>query len=163
VGGDTNTWDGPLAVSVTLLGEPGPGGVVRRAGAEVGDWLMVTGPLGGSIRGRHLDFVPRVREALELASLVKLHAMIDLSDGLGMDVRRLWGEGGVGAVVEGGRVPRNEGVSLEGALGDGEDFELLFAVSPADGARLEGEGRAVRIGEVVLAGGVWLDRIGTPL
>lgn len=161
VGGDTNTWDGPLAVSVTLLGEPGPGGVVRRCGAEVGDWLMVTGPLGGSIRGRHLDFVPRVREALELASLVKLHAMIDLSDGLGMDLPRLCAESGVGAVVDGAAVPRNEGVTLEGALGDGEDFELLFAVSREDGARLGG--RAVRIGEVVLAGGVWLDRIGTPL
>src|SRR2546421_112609 len=62
VGGDTNTWDGPLAVTVTLFGEPTGAGPVRRSGAEPGDWLLVTGTLGGSILGRHLNFTPRVRE-----------------------------------------------------------------------------------------------------
>jgi thiamine-monophosphate kinase len=89
VGGDTNSWEGPLVVSVTVLGEPGPRGPVRRCGARVGDWLLVTGPLGGSIRGKHLDFTPRVREALRLAESADLHAMIDVSDGLAADVGRL--------------------------------------------------------------------------
>ena len=67
VGGDTNSWDGPLVISVTLLGEATPRGAVRRSGAKPGDWLLVTGPLGGSILGKHLDFTPRVREALAAA------------------------------------------------------------------------------------------------
>src|SRR5262249_8863293 len=62
IGGDTNTWDGKLAISVTLLGQPTPPGPVRRAGAGPGDWLLVTGPMGGSILGRHLNVTPRVRE-----------------------------------------------------------------------------------------------------
>src|SRR5205807_1551314 len=99
VGGDTNTWDGPLVISVTLLGEPGPAGVVRRAGARPGDWLVVTGALGGSLSGKHLDFTPRVREAQALAALVPLRAMIDVSDGLATDVAKLCGESGCGAVL----------------------------------------------------------------
>src|SRR5271165_4360184 len=66
VGGDTNSWDGPLVISITLLGKATPRGTVLRSGARPGDWLVVTGPLGGSILGKHLTFVPRVREALEL-------------------------------------------------------------------------------------------------
>jgi thiamine-monophosphate kinase len=161
VGGDTNTWDGPLVVSVAVLGQPGPGGVIRRSGARAGDWLMVTGPLGGSIQGRHLDFLPRVREALDLASQSAIHAMIDLSDGLAMDLPRLCAESGVGAVIERGLVPCHEGVSFEGAIGDGEDYELLLAVSPEDGAKLAG--KAIRIGQVVEAQGAWLDEVGNPL
>src|SRR5947209_5513269 len=78
VGGDTNSWDGPLVISVTIAGEASGRGPVRRSGAQPGDWLMVTGPLGGSILGRHLTFTPRVREALQLPALVDLHAMIDV-------------------------------------------------------------------------------------
>src|SRR5437660_9167929 len=78
VGGDTNSWDGPLVISVTLLGEPTGRGPVTRGGARPGDWLVVTGPLGGSIRGKHLDFTPRVREAQALHALTELHAMIDV-------------------------------------------------------------------------------------
>ena len=65
-GGDTNTWSGGLVVSVTLLGEPGPQGPILRRGAKPGDWLFVTGPLGGSILGKHLEFTPRIHEALIL-------------------------------------------------------------------------------------------------
>src|SRR5438105_4233594 len=72
VGGDTNSWDGSLVISVTLLGEATGPGPVRRSGARAGDWLMVTGPLGGSILGRHLTFGPRVREAVQLHQLVDL-------------------------------------------------------------------------------------------
>src|SRR5262249_61817252 len=63
VGGDTNSWDGPLVISVTLLGEAVGRGPVRRGGARPGDWLFVTGPLGGGIRRPHLHLPPRVREA----------------------------------------------------------------------------------------------------
>ena len=60
VGGDTNSWDGPLAISVTLFGEPTGRGPVTRSGIWAGDWLLCTGPFGGSIRGHHLDFTPPV-------------------------------------------------------------------------------------------------------
>jgi len=65
-GGDTNSWDGPLAVSITLLGAVTDRGPLCRNGAKPGDRILVTGSFGGSILGRHLDFEPRVREALEL-------------------------------------------------------------------------------------------------
>src|ERR671930_2792736 len=89
VGGDTNSWNGPLVISVTLLGEATAKGPVRRSGARPGDWLLVTGPLGGSIRGKHLTFTPRVHEALGLHAHADLHAMIDISDGLAADVNHL--------------------------------------------------------------------------
>ncbi|MFM9963483.1 MAG: thiamine-phosphate kinase [Planctomycetaceae bacterium] len=144
IGGDTNTWDGPLVISVTLIGEATERGAVRRSGAKPGDWLFVTGPLGGSIRGHHLTFTPRVREALELHRLADLHAMIDLSDGLAADLFHLLDESQVGATLVSDAIPisddarrMNDGrAPLEHALSDGEDFELLFTVSPEDGARL---------------------------
>ncbi len=86
-GGDTNVWQGPTVISVTLLGQVRGAGPVRRSGAQSGDWLMVTGALGGSLRGRHLSFQPRVAEAGELHHRAALHAMIDLSDGLATDLR----------------------------------------------------------------------------
>jgi thiamine-monophosphate kinase len=144
IGGDTNSWDGPLVISVTLLGEATPRGVVRRSGARPGDRLLVTGPLGGSITGKHLDFTPRVREALQLHAAADLHAMIDVSDGLSADVSHLCEESGCGAVLHAEAIPitdaardMNDGLSpLEHALGDGEDFELVFATPPAEARAL---------------------------
>jgi thiamine-monophosphate kinase len=144
VGGDTNSWDGPLVISVTVLGEATARGPVTRGAARPGDWLMVTGPLGGSILGKHLDFTPRVREALRLHEAAELHAMIDVSDGLAADVHHLCEESRCGVVLRAEAVPisdaawtMNDGRSpLEHALGDGEDFELVFAVAPADGEQL---------------------------
>lgn len=160
-GGDTNTWDGWLVISVTLIGEATDRGAVRRSGAKPGDWLFVTGPLGGSIWGHHLTFTPRVREAIELHRRVDLHAMIDLSDGLAADVHHLLDESRVGATLFEEAIPIAESARqmadgrspLEHALHDGEDFELLFAVSPSDGAKLVSLSAAenasvVRIGEV---------------
>jgi thiamine-monophosphate kinase len=172
VGGDTNSWDGPLVISVTVLGEATGRGAVRRSSARPGDWLMVTGPLGGSILGKHLDFTPRVREALALHSAVPLHAMIDISDGLAADVNHLCEESRCGAVLHAERIPitaearsMNDGRSpLEHALGDGEDFELAFAVAPEDGRRLV-ETQPVpsvtleHIGEFVESG-LWLEENG---
>jgi thiamine-monophosphate kinase len=105
VGGDTNSWDGPLVISVTVLGEATERGPVRRSGARPGDWLFVTGPLGGSIRGKHLDFMPRIREALALHAAVPLRAMIDISDGLAADVNHLCEESRCGAVLRGENIP----------------------------------------------------------
>lgn len=144
VGGDTNAWDGPLVISVTALGESDR--PIRRNGAKPGDWLFVTGPLGGSILGHHLDFTPKIREALLLRSFVELHAMIDISDGLSQDLHHILTESRCGGVLEADAIPiadaartlaTNSGKTpLEHALGDGEDFELAFAVSAGDGAKL---------------------------
>jgi thiamine-monophosphate kinase len=171
VGGDTNSWDQPLVVSVTVLGEATERGAVRRRGARPGDWLFVTGPLGGSILGHHLDFTPRVREALALHAAVDLHAMCDISDGLAADLHHILEESGCGAVVHAKAVPvssaakdlsRKTGKSpLEHALGDGEDFELVFAVGAEDGSQLlrQSPVAVTRIGECIDAG-LWLEANG---
>src|ERR1019366_8267057 len=143
-GGDTNTWAGGLVISVTVLGEPGPQGPILRKGAKPGDWLFVTGPLGGSILGKHLDFTPRVREGLLLQQHAKLHAMIDISDGLAADAFHLCEESGCGAVLFADAIPISDAAHqiLDGtsplvhALSDGEDFELAFAVDPFAGEHL---------------------------
>src|SRR5262249_20642683 len=100
--------------------------------------------LGGSIRGHHLDFTPRVREALQLHAAVELHAMIDISDGLAADLGHICDESRCGAVLRAETGPLTDaarggagGTSpLEHALCDGEDYDLLFAVGPDDGRRL---------------------------
>jgi thiamine-monophosphate kinase len=171
-GGDTNSWDGPLVISVTLLGEATERGPVRRGGARPGDWLLVTGPLGGSIGGKHLTFTPRVREALELHRQADLHAMIDISDGLAADVHHLCAESGCGAVLRAEAIPiaadahrMDDGRSpLEHALADGEDFELVLAAAAADGRRLLDEQpipgiQLSHIGACV-EGGLWLEEGG---
>jgi thiamine-monophosphate kinase len=147
VGGDTNVHSGPLVVSVTAFGTPTSRGVVRRSGARPGDWLMVTGAgLGGSLAGKHLDFTPRVPEALRLHELADLHAMMDLSDGVSLDLHRMCEASGVGAVVFYAHVIVAEAAMsaatasgrspIDHALGDGEDFELIFAVSSEAGRDL---------------------------
>jgi thiamine-monophosphate kinase len=143
-GGDTNTWNGPLVVSITLLGEPGPAGPILRSGAKPGDWLLVTGSLGGSILGKQFDFTPRVHETLALQLHSRPHAMIDISDGLAADVGHMAEESGQGFVLFAECIPISEAARqigddlspLDHALGDGEDFELAFTVDPADGQRL---------------------------
>jgi len=146
VGGDTNSWNHPLAISVTVLGEATERGPVLRRGAKPGDWLFVTGPLGGSIRGKHLTVTPRVHEALRLHEAAELHAMIDISDGLAADLAHILEESRCGAVLDAKAIPISADAAelsltsgktpLQHALGDGEDFELLFAVSSADGERV---------------------------
>ncbi len=163
VGGDTNSWNGPLVISVTAFGEADR--PVRRNGAKPGDWLFVTGPLGGSILGHHLDFTPRIAEALKLNEAVDLHAMIDISDGLSADLHHILEESGCGAVLHAEAIPIADAARqmtgktpLERALGDGEDFELVFAVSPADGEKLLRESPVPvwQIGECV-ANGYWIE------
>ncbi|MFO0935362.1 MAG: thiamine-phosphate kinase [Gemmataceae bacterium] len=145
-GGDTNSWHGPLVISITLLGETTARGPVRRNGAKPGDALFVTGPLGGSLLGRHLNPVPRIREALILNEQFHVHAMIDISDGLAADLAHLCEESQCGAILKEAEIPihadgrdrakQTGRTPLEHALHDGEDFELLFAVSAAQGKEL---------------------------
>ena len=134
VGGDTASWDGKLAMTVTILGRSDGIEPVRRSGAKVGDGIYVTGPLGGSILGRHLTFKPRIHLARGLADL-GVTSMIDLSDGLSRDLRHICRESRVGALIDAEAIPvhedaieaRRDGHSpLEHALHDGEDYELLF-------------------------------------
>lgn len=167
IGGDTNTWDGPLVISITLLGEVTGRGPVLRSGAKVGDWLIVTGPLGGSLRGRHLEPTPRIREAIDVHASYTLHAMIDLSDGLAQDLGHILEESHCGAELIAERIPihadarASSGPSpLDRALGDGEDFELLMALPPDDARRLLRDRPAwSHIGQCVEQG-MWLIRDG---
>lgn len=152
VGGDISSTEGPLTITVTALGTPGPAGAVTRSGAQVGDVICVTGALGGSLRGRHLDFMPRIAEALELVRRADVHAMIDLSDGLSTDLSHIADMSGVGVEVRADAVPVSEAAretasesgreALWHALNDGEDYELLFCVAPAKGAELAESGVA---------------------
>ncbi len=129
VGGETSR--GPLLMlSIALTGscleEP-----VLRSGGQPGDRLWVTETLGGSIRGHHLDFTPRVKEAEWLASGFRPTAMMDLSDGLAADLPRLAAASGCGWRIDPETLPCSDGCNAEQAWADGEDYELLFAADPA--------------------------------
>lgn len=136
IGGDTASWTYPLALTVTILGRSAGITPITRAGAKPNDIIYVTGPLGGSILGRHLDFTPRVNEARNLAKNFRIHSMIDLSDGLSRDLRQICEQSHVGAIIDANNVPIHEDATtlfhrdrvapLEHALHDGEDHELLF-------------------------------------
>jgi len=147
-GGDTNTWDGPLVISTTAVGSVPPGVAWRRDGARPGDLLVVSGALGGSLLGRHLAVTPRCREAAAIAGGFTVHAAIDVSDGLALDIGRLMEASGTAAVLDLEAVPihcdavRMAGAEPDGrspldhALGDGEDFELVLAMPPDEARRL---------------------------
>jgi thiamine-monophosphate kinase len=170
-GGDTNTWDGPLVIAITALGEPTARGVLRRDGARPGDCLLVTGRLGGSRLGKHLDFEPRVQEALLLHERYDLHAGMDISDGLTLDLSRLCQASGCGAELDLAAIPLDAAAdawarqlgdgstALEHALADGEDFELLLAADEPTAARLVTEQPLAvpltRIGRCVAEAGLW--------
>jgi thiamine-monophosphate kinase len=137
VGGETSRSPGPAFISVALTGKVEKERLVVRSGGKIGDRLYVTGRLGGSLRGKHLSFVPRLTESRWLTENFKLHAMIDLSDGLGSDLPRLAKASATGFEIDFLALPKNAGCSTEQALTDGEDYELLFAVSTEDSATLE--------------------------
>ncbi len=142
VGGDMHRSRQGLVLSVAIVGEVERELCVYRRGAQAGDFLVVTGALGGSRAGRHLTFTPRVRAGRWLAERRLVSAMIDLSDGLASDLRRLCEASGVGGELQAARVPISDAAkaragagetkrsALERALFDGEDFELLAAVPP---------------------------------
>jgi thiamine-monophosphate kinase len=143
VGGDTNSWDAPTVISITIAARALPDSPpVCRNGARPGDTLWVTGQLGGSILGRHMTFEPRIALAQEIARRLRPHAMMDISDGLALDLGRLVEASGCGAVIEetaavalihpdAARLGAQDGrPGLEHALHDGEDFELLVVLPP---------------------------------
>jgi thiamine-monophosphate kinase len=143
VGGDVTSWKQPLmTVGTTVVSRPAGILPIRRSGAKPGDLLFVTGDLGGSVLGHHLAFIPRVEEARQLAALVTIHAMMDISDGLSTDLNHIARESGVAAEIRADAVPISDDARklakadgrtpLDHALNDGEDFELLLAVEPMD-------------------------------
>jgi thiamine-monophosphate kinase len=137
VGGETSATVGRTVVTVTVVGFVEPKNWIARSGGKVNDDLFVTGELGGSIRGRHLNFVPRIAEARWLARHFKVHAIIDLSDGLGVDLPRLARASKLGFRVEESALPVARGCTTQQAISDGEDYELLFAISPRGRCKLE--------------------------
>ena len=137
VGGETARSPGPAFISVALTGKVERERLVTRSGGKPGDRLYVTGRLGGSLQGKHLSFEPRLAESGWLTQNFKLHAMMDLSDGLASDLPRLAKASGAGFEVDFCALPKNKDCSEEQALTDGEDYELLFAVSHDDGPKLE--------------------------
>jgi thiamine-monophosphate kinase len=159
-GGDTARWEHPLAIDVAIVAVPFPGmRPVVRSGARVADRLYVTGKLGGSLLGRHMTFRPKLAEARQLATSLghRLHAMIDISDGLSLDLWRLCRASKVGAIIEESMLEglahedANAAAMLDGrslidhVLSDGEDYELLLAV---DGPIIDSSAPVYPIGTV---------------
>lgn len=157
VGGETTTLSDGMLLSIALLGTVEKNRCILRSGARAGDAIFVTGELGGSMAGKHLDFEPRLTEARWLATHFTPHAMIDLSDGLAGDLPHILRASGVGAEVLAEAIPISRAARLQArqsretaaecdppaapraktspktpllaALTDGEDFELLFTIA----------------------------------
>jgi len=128
VGGDLSQAK-QLTIDVSMLGIVEKKCLVLRSGAKRGDIIFVTGKLGGSIKGKHLKFIPRLKEARFLVKNFKPNAMIDISDGLSQDLWHILRESNCGAVLYEDLIPLSrEAKGLNDALHSGEDFELLFTV-----------------------------------
>jgi thiamine-monophosphate kinase len=144
VGGETTANPGGTFISVAMLGSVERGKAVLRSGAKAGDAIFVSGELGGSIAGKHLTFEPRVRESQWLVTHFKVHAMLDLSDGLAGDLRHVLRASHAGAELLSSAIPISREAKraakaessgeppLLAALTDGEDFEILFTVTSSD-------------------------------
>lgn len=137
VGGDTVKSD-KIIVNVAMTGEVAKRALVTRGGARAGDQIFVTGPLGRSLQsGWHLWFTPRLAQAQFLVRHFKPSAMIDISDGLAADLGHILEESRAGAVLDQRSLPLRDGATLTDALYDGEDFELLFTLSPGKAEKLQ--------------------------
>lgn len=137
VGGETSATRGPAVISVSVSGFVEKDRTVSRSGGKNGDDLFVTGRLGGSLRGRHLRFTPRIEESRWLTENFRVHAMMDLSDGLGADLPRLAKASRLGFKIDKEALPLASGAKIDNAVSDGEDYELLLAISRRDRARLQ--------------------------
>jgi len=138
VGGDTNA-SSKIIISIAHLGEVAKKDLVLRSGAKKNDMIFVTGPLGGSLKNKkHLQFIPRLAESQYLVKHFKPTAMIDISDGLASDLKHILDQSKAGAFVYEKFIPKAKGVNLKQALSDGEDFELLFTLSPKEANRFLG-------------------------
>ncbi len=131
VGGETVRSPGGIFLSVSITGEVAKSRLKLRSGAKPGDFLCVTGRLGGSLKsGRHLNFVPRLQEGVWLGAQRAVSSMMDLSDGLGSDLPKLAEESGCSFLIDPDALPRHRGCTIVEALSDGEDYELLLTASP---------------------------------
>ena len=177
IGGDTNCFSGPLTISITVFGiiphnSQGKKKYVpwTRSAAQPGDAILLTGAVGGSIFGRQFVFTPRVREAVYLRQNYDVHAAMDVSDGLSLDLYRMMNASGVGAELNLDAIPIHRDVKkakngkspLECALCDGEDFELILTAAPKTADKilsdsvLKAMGTTItRIGTVVKQSGLW--------
>jgi thiamine-monophosphate kinase len=184
VGGNIARSSGPLIVDVTATGSVHSRRVLTRGGARAGDDLYVTGRLGGAAAGlrmlrqdgasrgpavdRYRRPEPRTRFGLMLGRNRAARACVDLSDGLADGVRQIAECSGVGAVIQADAVPLEEGSTLSDALGGGEDYELLFAVSPRmrgrlkNARRLAGDLTITRIGRLTSDRAIAMNRGGIP-
>ncbi len=170
VGGDVTGWSGGVVVTVAIAGVAAGKRAVTRAGARPGEKVFVTGTLGGSILGKHIRFTPRVAEGTWLARNFIPTAMIDISDGLGVDAGHIARESGVSIVLGAAGIPISRAArrigtadgksALSHAVGDGEDFELLFTLPAARAAKCVDEWpfktRLTEIGTVREGKGVYL-------
>ena len=146
VGGDTAVWDQRLAISVAAMGAS-TGRTITRNTAEPGDAICVSGQLGGSILSRHMNFVPRVKLSRELIHGLRLHALMDISDGLAMDLQRLLSASKCGATIYADKIPIHPDAiklaetdgkpAIWHAMCDGEDYELLFTISISETEKLK--------------------------
>jgi len=172
VGGDVTGWKDGVVVTVAIGATPTGLKPITRAGARAGDAVCVTGTLGGSILGKHLRFEPRVAEGAWLAKYARVTSMIDISDGLGVDAAHIAEESGAGIVIDEERIPisaaakrlakQDRKTALCHAIGDGEDFELLFTLGQRDAERVMRawafRTRVTVIGRVIKGRGVVLSR-----
>ena len=159
LGGDTTCSPDRICINVTVLGTCPRGKAKLRSAARPGDLVCVTGTLGDSAAGlklilsglkgaaprlmdRHYTPTPRVEEGLALSCLPGVHAMMDISDGVGSDLRHILDESGVGARIDTAKLPISEELQdlcsekgwdpKELALSGGEDYELLFTMDPQE-------------------------------
>jgi len=135
VGGDI-TRSANVVVDVAVIGEVKKENLTLRSTARPNDIICVTGTLGGSRFGRHLNFVPKLKEAQILVNKYRINSMMDLSDGLGMDLNRLAEMSKCGALIYESSIPVANKATLKNALYEGEDFELLFTLSSRQARRL---------------------------
>lgn len=162
-GGDTVAVQ-KIIINIALLGEVEKSRLVLRSGAKRGDAVFVTGTIGGSLKGKHLTFTPRLKEARFLTEKFNVHSMIDVSDGLIADLGHILEMSSVGAVIYEKDVPVSKNAKdFNSAIRDGEDFELVFTISEGEERKLMKawpfKTRISRIGEISKRGkGLFLVR-----
>jgi thiamine-monophosphate kinase len=168
-GGDVISGRGPLCINVALLGRDEGLKPISRSGARVGDMVLVTGTLGGSILGKHIHFEPRLKEGMLLNKHFTIHAMIDISDGLTADLNHILEESHAGAILYEDKIPISKSAEkmakktgntpLYHALFDGEDYELVVVLSKSQAKKVIGSDLFPKktfscIGEIVCGHGI---------
>jgi thiamine-monophosphate kinase len=172
-GGDLSTYQGPLSITITLHGSTAGRSPWLRSGAVEGDVVLATGQFGGSILGRHLRPTPRIEVAQQIRDVAEVHAAIDVSDGLSLDLDRLCAASGVGVELTTESIPIHEDAfrlasktgreAFEHAWSDGEDFELLLTASQRDAEKLLAANLSApltAIGTIVGRTGLWRKQSG---